>query len=322
MLTAIIGYALESAGISDKKFIQAKAKSIRKVAAMEIDKALLFEEMEKEKIWYMPLKGTVIKDLYPSVGLRQMSDFDILFDKSYAEKVLDILLRLGFTCDHFGRGNHDVYFKQPVSNFEMHSGLFSEIHKPEIYQYYKNIKDQLIKDEGNNYGYHFSSEDLYIYLTAHEYKHYIDRGTGLRSVLDTYVLWQKLGGQLDTDYISEETKKLGISDFEQQNRSLALHLFGNGELTAEDRQMLEYIIFCGTYGTLQNSLENNVKKYGKRRFLVKKLFLPMNYVKVWYPFYYKHKILLPFLPFHRVIQAFIVNRKQTMKKLSFMKKIN
>ena len=206
MLTAIVGYALKSAGISSEKFHQAWAKSIRKVTAMDIDKDLLFQEMEKEKIWYMPLKGTVIKDLYPSIGLRQMSDFDILFNKTYAEKVKRIFLKLNVTCEHFGKGNHDVYFKQPVSNFEMHRTLFGENHKQEIFDYYHDIKPRLIKDKNNQYGYHFSNEDLYIYLTAHEYKHYAAGGTGLRSVLDTYVFWQKLGDQLDTEYCKQYNK--------------------------------------------------------------------------------------------------------------------
>ena len=40
---------------------------------------------------------------------------------------------------------------------------------------------------------------------------------------------------------------MGINDFEQQNRSLALHLFGNGELTESEYEMLEYIIFSLDY---------------------------------------------------------------------------
>ena len=50
MITSIIAFALESAGIYDPAFTQAKGKAIRKVAAMDIDKALLFEKLEKEKI--------------------------------------------------------------------------------------------------------------------------------------------------------------------------------------------------------------------------------------------------------------------------------
>lgn len=326
MLTATVAYALRSARILDKSFEQARTKSVRKITAMDIDKARLFERMEKEQIWYMPLKGTVIKELYPSIGMRQMSDFDILFDKKYAENVREIMLDLGFTCEHFGEGNHDVYFKQPVSNFEMHTRLFGEANKPEVYEYYKNIKERLIKDDNNNFGYHFRNEDLYIYLTAHEYKHYSGSGTGLRSLLDTYVFWQKYAGQLDKEYILAGTKKLGIGDFEQQNRSLALHLFGDGELTEDNRKMLEYVIYSGTYGTLQNSIENSVRKHGggkkgKRIYLKNKLFLPLDIIKDAYPFYYKHKVLLPALFIYRIGKAVTVKKVQTKRTLKILKKI-
>lgn len=326
MLTAIVGYALKSAGISSEKFHQAWAKSIRKVTAMDIDKDLLFQEMEKEKIWYMPLKGIIIKELYPAVGLRQMSDFDILFDKQYKKQVRDILISLGFSCEHFGLYNHDVYFKKPVSNFEMHSSLFRETHTNEIYNYYRSVKDRLIKDKDNNYGYHFSSNDLYIYVTAHEYKHYTSSGIGIRSLLDTYVIRQKLAKELDDDYINAECIKLGFSDFEQKNRQLAMHLFGSGELTEQDNKMLEYMTFSGTYGNMKNEIANSVQKHGggkkgKWTVIRRRLFLPMASVKEKYPLVYRHKILLPGLFFYRIGKAVTVNRKQTLSKLNTLKKI-
>lgn len=224
------------------------------------------------------------------------------------------------------RGNHDVYFKQPVSNFEMHTGLFGEANKPEIYEYYKNVKERLIKDENNSFGYHFSNENLYIYLTAHEYKHFSASGTGLRSLLDTYVFLKKYGTQLDMEYISDETKKLGINDFEQQNRSLALHLFGDSKLTENDSEMLEYVISSGTYGTLRNSIENSVKqngggKKGKIAYIKSKLFLPLDIVKAAYPFYYKHKALLPVLFVYRLGKAVTVKRNQTKRTIKILKKI-
>lgn len=326
-MDAIVGYALEMADIYDDNFIQAKAKSIRKVTVMEIDKEILLNEMEKEKIWYMPLKGIVIKELYPSIGLRQMSDFDILFDKNYAENVRDILTGLGFTCgESFGKYNHDVYFKKPVSNFEMHYNLFEE-HKIDVfYEYYKDIRSRLLKDEGNEYGFHFSDEDFYIYQIAHEYKHYVTFGTGIRSLMDIYVYWKKHGSHLDMDYIQSETEKLGIKDFEQKNRSLALHLFENEEITDEEKKMLEYIILCGTYGTVHNQMKHYVDEHGggkkgKRAYVLEKIFLPMYRVRDFHPFYYKHKILLPVLPFYRIGRALTVNRKSTKKILKILKDI-
>ena len=220
-LSAIAAYALGSAGIKDHAFEQAKAKAIRKEAVMEIDKEQLFQQMEEKGIWYMPLKGTVIKGLYPAVGMRQMADFDILFDKNYQTEVRDIMTGLGFSCEHFGKGSHDVYFKKPVSNFEMHTELFGEVHKGELFRYYRNINDRLVKDPENGYGYHLSANDFYIYIMAHEYKHFSNGGTGIRSLLDTYVIWQKLGKELDAAVDERVKYETAVANSKDRSKFLA-----------------------------------------------------------------------------------------------------
>ena len=81
-LTAIVCTALESAGISNKKFIEAKLKAIRKNILLDSERKKICGTLEQYGIWYMPLKGTVLKELYPQTDVRQMSDNDILFDKT------------------------------------------------------------------------------------------------------------------------------------------------------------------------------------------------------------------------------------------------
>ena len=80
--------------------------------------------------------------------------------------------------------------------------------------------------------------------------------------MDTYVYLKKKGDALDWNYIAGELDKLGIADFESQNRSLALHLFSVEKLTEQDEEMLDYILSSGTYGTVQNCVSNKVKKLG------------------------------------------------------------
>lgn len=89
--------------------------------------------------------------------------------------------------------------------------------------------------------------------------------------------------------------------------------------------MLEYVIYSGTYGTLQNSIENGVRKNGggtrgKIRFITKKLFLPLNIVKDTYPFFYKHKLLLPVLFFYRIGKALTTKQDRTFRTLKMLKK--
>ena len=323
ILTACVAYALESAGIHDHNFTQAKEKAICKNILLDAERGNILKRLESEKIWYMPLKGALLKDWYPKLGMRQMSDNDILCDGNYRARIKDIMLDMGFSCEHYGKGNDDAYFKPPVCNFEMHNELFLEAHIGNLHDYYDDVKPRLIKDDGNEYGYHFPTEDFYIYITAHEYKHFSGGGTGVRSLVDTYVFLRKFCDSLDWDHISTELQKLDIVDYEQQNRELAVKLFQRDKLSDEDKKLLDYYIFSGTYGTVENSIENNMERYGKGsnlRYVLHRLFPPMNQIKSWYPFFYKHKWLIPILWIYRPFRGIFKNGKKVKAELNALAK--
>ena len=79
-MTALVAAALESAGVTDARLQQEQAKAIRKNLLLDHDRADIEEALEEAQIWYIPLKGVILKEYYPGIGLRQMSDNDILFD--------------------------------------------------------------------------------------------------------------------------------------------------------------------------------------------------------------------------------------------------
>ena len=325
MLTAMTGMTLQSAGIRDSHFDQAMAKAQRKAALLDTDMRAITDRLEQAGIWYMPMKGSVLKDLYPRREMRQMSDVDILIDARRAKDAKAVMEALGFSCKFFGRGSHDVYHKPPVSNVEIHSALISSGYNASLYQYYRNVKDCLVKDEGNSFGFHFSPDDFYVFMVAHEYKHYSRGGTGIRSLVDTYVYLKH--EKLDSDYISAEMEKLGIAEFEKQNRELALHLLGGGELTDADNEMLEYILSSGTYGTTQHRVTNQIGKLGggirgKLKYLWSLVFIPMESVKRVYPFFYKHRILLPMLPFYRAGRGLALRPQKIRRELKALIRVN
>lgn len=313
LLTGIVGYALEDAGIHDSAFIQAMGKAVRKVIVFDAERTAVLAELEKAGIWYMPLKGCVLKNIYPRIGMRQMADNDILIDPTRADDVKSIMERLGFTVKNFGKGVHDSYFKEPVCNFEMHRALFGVSHKDSLQSYYKNIRDRLVKDKDNSYGYHLSPEDFYVYMIAHEYKHYSGGGTGLRSLLDTYVYLRKV--PLDMAYITEEMAKLGITDFEEANRSLAIHVFGGEPLTEEEREMLDYFLSSGIYGTMANSIRRNIREKGRLGYLLSRMTLPYDLMTQLYPMLQKIPLLYPFCWMHRLMHAFFCRHRVFMYQL-------
>lgn len=93
---ALTGTVLKQAGVRlSTEWEQSIAKAIRKVILFDAERAELLKFLEQNKIWYLPLKGIILKEYYPSVGMRQMSDNDILFDEKYADEIRDYMVSRG-----------------------------------------------------------------------------------------------------------------------------------------------------------------------------------------------------------------------------------
>lgn len=329
-LTAIIAYSLESAGMKNREFRQAREKAIRKNLLFDRERMKLFSYFEKTGIWYMPLKGIILKELYPVLGMRQMADNDILFDSDFQKKVKEYFESEQYEVISFNKGNHDIYEKAPVLSFEMHTSLFGVLHDEKWQKYYADVKSRLVKDSDNHYGYHFSDEDFYIYITTHEYKHYSNSGTGVRSLLDCYVYLREKSKTLDWAYIELECQKLGIDKFEMQSRELAYKVFGsavNAELSETDMEMLEHYLNSGTYGTIENSVKAQMKKYAdktgntsKFKYFLSRIFPNMEFYKKYYPLLYRYKIFIPFFLVFRTIRAVFFRRKKVKSELDIIRK--
>ena len=142
-------------------------------------------------------------------------------------------------------------------------------------------------------------------MIVHEYIHYSEGGTGLRSLVDAYVYVKKFGDVLNWEYIARELEALELSAFEAKNRGIALRLFRGQDLTEDDTDMLEYIAGSGTYGTTEQAVQNRLKANPQSglKYILSRIFLPMEDIRDKYPFFYRHKYLIPLLWVHRVVRA-------------------
>lgn len=310
MMSTIVAIALESAGIKNQLTATAIVNGVRRDCFFEKAWGEISSELEKNNIWYLPLKGAVLKSYYKKPGMREYSDYDILIDKTKTESIKTIMMDLGFEMQHDDYGHDIVFYKKPVLNFEMHTFLFGSGHSEVMNKYYADISNRSLKDDDNKYGYHLSNEDFYIYMIAHEHKHYSEGGTGLRSLLDTYIYVKSVN--LDFNYIENEIKKIGITEFEKTNRSLSVKLFSGQDLNSEEEKMLSYIISSGTYGTFEHSIENKIRKKGgsKIKYALSRFFVPIRksnpkyiYYSQKYPKFYRNKLKICLLPFYRTYMA-------------------
>lgn len=345
-MTALVAQALthtkafRNAGAEEqKRWKNALNNSIKKTMLFDAERKKIISFLEQNKIWYMPLKGAVINGFYKSYGTREFADNDILFDPAFSDEVKQFMLERGyvFRSDEFAA---DEYSKKPFFNFEMHRALFEKNDNFNTYlSYYDNVKERLRKDGGNNYGFHFTDDDFYIYFIVHAYKHYDSRGTGFRTVADEYVLLDCGKLKLNFKYIDNELEKLGIKAFEHTLRSLAAKLFSNPaqmeknlrKLSEEENKMLFFILSCGTFGDMENlflkeyqaTMDGNNESSSKIRYYLKRIFPNISRFKYSHPFVYKHKIVYPFFLIYRMIVNPIKHRryiKQELKTISKIKK--
>ena len=70
----------------------------------------------------------------------------IAVPQQYADDVRTIMEGLGFTTEHFDVGSHDVYYKKPVCNFEMHRALFGPEHEEKLYEYYVKHPERMPRE--------------------------------------------------------------------------------------------------------------------------------------------------------------------------------
>ena len=80
-LRAAVFIALRSAGVQDRSFQQAYNKAVRKNVMLDVERTAIFERFEQQGIWYMSLKGSILKELYPENGMREMADNDVLYGR-------------------------------------------------------------------------------------------------------------------------------------------------------------------------------------------------------------------------------------------------
>ena len=324
---ALVFSALEKVGLATTEMRNDTNKVIRKIMLLDAEREAILAELEREKIRYMPLKGVIIKELYPKIGLREMTDNDILFDESERERVRDIFSARGYDIKFYGLNlSHDVYIKEPVYNYEMHVSLLRPLALgDEMLEFFDGSMDRSLPDGNSEYRRRMTEEEFYLFMKVHEYKHYTLSGIGLRLFADTFVFLNAYGDKLDFEYVDALCEKMGISDYESTSRSLAMKLMDvdtarrlclgeSSVLTDKELDLFSYCSFSGAYGLISQEVENGIKRledegkkrgFLKLRYILRRLFPKERYYEIRFPFAYKHKWARPFVLLRRFFRTLI-----------------
>lgn len=312
---AIIYYGALNCGIdSECSEMQAlfayTCKCISRNVNQEYEISALLKEFDKNGIEYMPLKGCVIKALYPKPEMRVMSDADILIKPYQYDRIKSIMISLDF--NESGVSDHELKWNKTGLFVELHNKLIPSYNK-DYFAYYGDGWQLATQCNGTRYS--MSDDDQMVYLFTHFAKHYRDAGIGIKHIIDLWVY--KKSKALNEKYIYAELKKLKLYDFYINIFETLKVWFENKQPTEMSDFITDYIFDCGAAGNkenyyisdiLKNSEFSDVSHNGKLKMFLYYLFFPYEKMCMKYPVLIKHRCLLPLMWIVRALSA-LFNRK-------------
>ncbi len=281
----------------------------------------LEEVFTEQNIKFMPMKGSVLKYVYPSAELRQSGDLDIFFYNEDSAAIRNIMTKLGFETKEYNESAmHDKYVINDMVVIEMHRALITE-HYKEWYGLCQEIEKSISVENGCKMA--LSDEYYYMYMIIHMAKHMKYGGIGIRFILDIWVYLRKYNDSLDWDLINEKLADAGLLEFEQLTQKLSRIWFEAEEYDDVTAELSEYIAANGIFGTNEhyrtseyamNYGDKKITAIDKLKRYVKSAFAPYSRMTGYYPILKKYKILLPFCWIHRIADI-CINRREKFKQI-------
>lgn len=281
-----------------------KSASRSETQMMEINR--LTEAFERKKIDYLPLKGMLLKPIYPKSEMRRMGDADILIRCEQYEAISAVMKELGYEEKY--ESDHELAWKKGQMLVELHKRLIPSYNK-DYYAYYGDGWKIARPTCDGSCRYEMDKNDEMIYLFTHFAKHYRDAGIGIRHLVDLWV-YRRNHSDLDEEYIRAELEKLQLFSFYENILDTLRVWFDSHKENDKTEFITQFIFTSGEFGLKENSkLSSALKstKGGKSASAVKReraitLFFPSySVMSEKYPVLKKAPVLLPVM---WVVRAF------------------
>lgn len=328
---ALMYYALHNAGYDNEPVTQQLFfHCCRYMAVSEGQMAMLgrlFAAFEERQIDYLPLKGVLLKGIYPMPEMRRMGDADILFRREQYEAIKDVLTEMGFTFDY--ETDHEAVWKHPSLLLEMHKRIVPR-RDQDLYRYFGNGWAHAVADTEHPHRYGFTPEMQFVSLFVHLVKHYRGGGIGLSHMIDLWV-FRRHHSELNEAVIRAELDKVYLGEFYANVWETLLVWFESKEATEKTDFITNVIFENGVYGTRERAHLSYVAKAGhgekahKNSYVAKWLrlvFPPKRTLQTKYPVLRRCAVLLPVIWVVRWMDTLLFHRKRIAQRNTDIQRTN
>ena len=296
-LTHLIADALFKNKLLDKQSAAGKAffkqlqTAVFRYEQINYEFKSICETLNEKKIPHMPLKGSVIRALYPEPWMRTSCDIDIYVQESELDAAASAIVeKLGYRND--GKNSHDMQMFAPNGvHLELHYDLIEDSRYPKLAKGLLEIWKNAVPVREGGYTYKMTNEDFYFYHIAHTAKHFKGGGCGIRPFIDLWYLEKSL------PYDREKTEKLlmecELFKFAEVAKKLVGVWFGTEEHDELSKETAAFVLTGGVYGVLENRVAVQTSK-GRFSYFLYRVFPPYRELKNQYLILRKYPILYPF----------------------------
>ncbi len=296
------------------KFKQAYEMQIMVEAVQAIELENIGAAFEEAGIDFIPLKGSIVKYLYPMPDYRKCTDIDILIKPENEEVVQSIMYNLGYIAEDDTSQIHISYMKKPYIEIEVHRQL---THKADrAYKFCMSVWDYATLKDEKKHEYLMSNEFLYVHTLAHFCRHLYFGGAGIRLITDIYVLLQNC--RFNKGVLRKFIKIANLEVLDSLTTALAQKWFGNGCSTDNNVERLADIVMrSGSYGTVESKriIRNSESKGRKAVNLIKELFPSYEVLRWRYNCLQGRPYMLPAIWVYRFFSTVMHKREKISEKL-------
>ncbi|MBR5539851.1 MAG: nucleotidyltransferase family protein [Clostridia bacterium] len=282
---------------SEQAFLEKAAASVEmaqyRYAKLEAELDHVGAVFRREGIAYLPLKGAVLRVLYPEPWMRTSCDIDVLVHEEDLDRAVDALVAEGFTTDGV-RNYHDLSLYCDGVHVELHHNVLERI--PAMDAVLATIWEHTVSKGC----YHVEKPAFFLFHhLAHMAYHFLGGGCGVRTVMDLWLLLSY--SRCSSDEVLTLCKQGGLSVFAEQLCALAAVWFGDGEHTDMTRKAEQFILNGGAYGSREQGSAATAARYGTTGAIWRKVWMPYADLKQAYPQVADKPYLTPYYQAHRVI---------------------
>ena len=271
-------------------------KASMRYSAQEKEREELSHIFSDNGIKFCFLKGYKVSRYYPEPELRFMLDMDVFVEESKIAQAEEIVKGRGYVLNTFGDDKDIGYIKKPFLNIEIHKDLKYDYDKG--FTYYKGAFERLTQGElpGEM---HMTNEDFYVYILSHTAHHFQTSGTGIKNVLDHFILKDKLLPECKANELYTALETVGLTEFSKRMDALSDYWFNGGKCDDDILEMAEYVLLSGVFGNETNNYLSGILrgeyKESRLSYLLHRAFPPFNQMKVRYKILCRFPVLLPIM---------------------------